>query len=67
MNELPNNLINWDFQSRINQKEREREAAFRDQFLKQQRRSEDRELMLMVAKAAALTAIAIGLIIGVWL
>jgi hypothetical protein len=66
MNDLPENLINWDFQSRINRKERAKEKAFRDQFFKKQRQEEDRALILMVVKAAALTAIAIGLIIGVW-
>jgi hypothetical protein len=63
MSELPQNLINWDFQSRINRREREQERDFRARLLKQQQREEDKAILFMVFKATALTALALILIV----
>jgi hypothetical protein len=62
--EPPLNLINWDFQSRINRAERQQELAFRRQLVQNELRAENRALAMMLVKAAALSALALALIVA---
>jgi hypothetical protein len=60
----PVNLINWDFQSRINRLERQKEQAFRTQLVQNELRTENRALLLMLVKATALTGLALALLMA---